>query len=225
MGHAKRVDFDIFLFINTKSGGRAGVRFMELQVLTPHTQMDTVKFRLEGKHIDVSFFNLNESASKDEGIRKLRQSVDSGEDCRCIVCGGDGTVLWVVKEMADSGIDVHRVPVGIIPIGTGNDFSRAMGWGGKQETLIGDKFEKLKSLILEWIAAEVVNFDVWEIELTTHEVPARSLRTAASRRSRTGRRSPWRATTSGSPSPTTAASASTPASASASTSTAARPGP
>lgn len=70
----------------------------------------------------------------------------------------------------DVGIDVHEVPIGIIPIGTGNDFSRAMGWGGEQERLIGNKFEKLKSLIQEWIRADVVNFDVWEIELNVHEV-------------------------------------------------------
>lgn len=94
--------------------------------------MDTVKFRLDNKHIDVSFFNLNETSSKVEGLEKLKMSLQKGEECRCIVCGGDGTVLWVVKEMAEIGIDIHKVPVGIIPIGTGNDFSRAMGWGGKQ---------------------------------------------------------------------------------------------
>lgn len=55
--------------------------------------------------------------------------------------------------MVKYGIDVHQVAVGIIPIGTGNDFSRALGWGGKQEKLLGEKFEKLKGLVMDWINA------------------------------------------------------------------------
>lgn len=46
------------------------------------------------------------------------------------MCGGDGTVLWVVEEIVKYGISVDKIVIGIIPIGTGNDFSRATGWGG-----------------------------------------------------------------------------------------------
>lgn len=40
--------------------------------------MDTVKFRLDNKHIDVSFFNLNETSSKVEGLEKLKMSLQKG---------------------------------------------------------------------------------------------------------------------------------------------------
>lgn len=53
-------------------------------------------------------------------------------------------MLWVVREMVDFGIRIHNVPIGVIPIGTGNDFSRVMGWGGKQAQLVGEKFNTLK---------------------------------------------------------------------------------
>ena len=46
-----------------------------------------------------------------------------------IICGGDGTIIWVVEEMVFAGIDVDKVVFGVIPIGTGNDFSRTLGWG------------------------------------------------------------------------------------------------
>lgn len=101
----------------------------------------------------------------------MKASEELGIKCRAIVCGGDGTVLWVVREIVEHGIRIHNVPIGIIPIGTGNDFSRVMGWGGDQQKLIGSKFDTLKELVFEWIDAEVVNFDVWAVDLETYEVP------------------------------------------------------
>lgn len=58
---------------------------------------------------------------------------------KVIVCGGDGTVLWVVEEIVKAKIDLENIIIGIIPIGTGNDFSRATGWGGEQTIMIGKK--------------------------------------------------------------------------------------
>lgn len=48
---------------------------------------------------------------------------------RVVICGGDGTVLWVVQEIIDTGVNASKITFGIIPIGTGNDFSRTLGWG------------------------------------------------------------------------------------------------
>ena len=50
---------------------------------------------------------------------------------RVIVCGGDGSVMWVVEEMIHYKIDSEKCPIGILPFGTGNDFSRVLGWGGQ----------------------------------------------------------------------------------------------
>ena len=44
--------------------------------------------------------------------------------------------MWVVDELIKYDIDFNRCPLGIIPFGTGNDFSIASGWGGKCPTVL-----------------------------------------------------------------------------------------
>lgn len=46
-----------------------------------------------------------------------------------VICGGDGTVMWVVSELTKHKIDHMKVPIAMLPLGTGNDFSRVVGWG------------------------------------------------------------------------------------------------
>jgi len=48
-----------------------------------------------------------------------------------IVGGGDGSIMWAVQEMIKADIDFEKCPIGTIPFGTGNDFSRVLGWGRK----------------------------------------------------------------------------------------------
>jgi len=47
---------------------------------------------------------------------------------RALVCGGDGSFNWVSSKVFEEGFDVALIPV---PLGTGNDLARALGWGFK----------------------------------------------------------------------------------------------
>ena len=54
----------------------------------------------------------------------IEEVISSNEFDGVVVCGGDGSVNTVVKILLDTGKDI---PIGVIPCGTCNDFSRSLG--------------------------------------------------------------------------------------------------
>ncbi len=57
-------------------------------------------------------------------VAQVREVVASGID-RIVVCGGDGTVGRVVRGVM--AVPRTKIPLGILPGGTGNDFARSLG--------------------------------------------------------------------------------------------------
>jgi diacylglycerol kinase (ATP) len=67
------------------------------------------------------------------GVEDARKSIDALLVSHrpiegLLVIGGDGTVHHVVKSMVQSGKDL---PIGLIPMGNGNDFARQLGLYGR----------------------------------------------------------------------------------------------
>jgi len=118
---SNRVHF--VLFINTKSGNADGKSFF----LLGYPELIIRYEDLTEAHL--YFIDLFDQSSKTQGLELVKNFIVSNTEFRVIICGGDGTIPWVLTEILNEGLSLTRIVFGIIPIGTGNDFSRSIGWG------------------------------------------------------------------------------------------------
>ncbi|VVD02433.1 unnamed protein product [Leptidea sinapis] len=91
----------LIVFVNSRSGDNQGVKFLRRfkQLLNP-----AQVFELSG-------------AGPRLGLRLFRHFAP----LRVLVCSGDGSVGWVLQE--------RQVQTAVLPLGTGNDLARVLGWG------------------------------------------------------------------------------------------------
>ena len=67
-------------------------------------------------------YELFEATERDEVIESVRRALRQGTD-RIYAAGGDGTISAGVAALMDAK---RRIPLGVIPLGTGNDFARTL---------------------------------------------------------------------------------------------------
>ena len=77
-----------------------------------------------------------------------------------LVCGGDGTVSWLLTALVENDL-IGWFSVATIPLGTANDFARVMGWNNAFFAgIVEDAVERLSGRRDELFAQQ---FDVWNV--------------------------------------------------------------
>ncbi|KAM6932553.1 diacylglycerol kinase delta isoform 2-T2 [Lycodopsis pacificus] len=115
----------LLVFVNSKSGDNQGIKFLRRfkQLLNPAQVFDLMN---GGPHLGLRLF----------------QKFDT---FRILVCGGDGSVGWVLSEI--DALTLHKqCQLGVLPLGTGNDLARVLGWGSAcdDDTQLPQILEKLE---------------------------------------------------------------------------------
>lgn len=81
---------------------------------------------------------------------------------RVLVCGGDGTVGWVLDAIDKQNFE-SPPPVAILPAGTGNDLARVLSWGGGLGAV--ERKGGLCTLLHHIEHAAVTILDRWKISI------------------------------------------------------------
>ncbi|XP_006884677.1 PREDICTED: diacylglycerol kinase eta [Elephantulus edwardii] len=115
----------LLVFVNSKSGDNLGVKFLRRfkQLLNPAQVFDLMN---GGPCLGLRLF-------------------EKFDNFRILVCGGDGSVGWVLSEIDKLNL-IKQCKVGVLPLGTGNDLARVLGWGGSydDDTQLPQILEKLE---------------------------------------------------------------------------------
>lgn len=139
-------DYPLLVFVNPKSGGLKGRELLYgfRKILNPHQVFDIT------------------NGGPLPGLHTFR----SVPRFRVLVCGGDGSVGWVlgVLEAVRHKLVCREPPLAILPLGTGNDLSRVLRWGPGYS---GDDPHHVLVTVDE---AEEVLMDRWTILLDAQEI-------------------------------------------------------
>ncbi|XP_037118931.1 diacylglycerol kinase theta-like isoform X4 [Syngnathus acus] len=140
----------LLVFVNTKSGGLKGKELLYAfrKLLNPH-----------------QVFDLSNGGPL-PGLHTFRDI----PSFRVLACGGDGTVGWVLSVLEElrHQLVCREPPVGIVPLGTGNDLSRVLRWGTGYS---GDDPSHMLACVDE---ADEVLMDRWTILLDAQELAENS---------------------------------------------------
>ncbi|KAI5623110.1 diacylglycerol kinase theta, partial [Silurus asotus] len=136
----------LLLFVNPKSGGLKGreILYGLRKLLNPH-----------------QVFELT-SGGPLPGLHTFREV----PHFRMLVCGGDGTVGWVlgVLESIRHKLACSEPAISIVPLGTGNDLARVLRWGS------GYSGEDPYNILVSVDEAEEVKMDRWTILFDAQEM-------------------------------------------------------
>eukprot|EP01130_Rhizamoeba_saxonica_P001115 TRINITY_DN1098_c0_g1_i1.p1 TRINITY_DN1098_c0_g1~~TRINITY_DN1098_c0_g1_i1.p1 ORF type:complete len:544 (+),score=88.64 TRINITY_DN1098_c0_g1_i1:267-1898(+) len=144
--NADLIGVPLLVFINKKSGGGLGTEFIKQfnRFLNPLQVIDLA------------------NGGPGPGIRMM---IESGiQNYKIFACGGDGTVAWVLSVLDNLMEGEDYPPVGVLPLGTGNDLSRSLGWGPGCEDP-----KAIKKTLFRTLHAEITPIDRWVLNINNRD--------------------------------------------------------
>ncbi|CAF1120443.1 unnamed protein product [Adineta ricciae] len=142
----------VLFFINKRSGGQVGEKIYR---------------ELLRKFNPRQIFLLENN----DTITRALDMYSALPNTRICVFGGDGTVGWILNRLAEIYPERKNPPVGICPLGTGNDLSRVLNWGGEYEA------KQLVQTLINLPQSKVVTLDRWKVELEQFDMSRQNLST------------------------------------------------
>ncbi|XP_058283045.1 diacylglycerol kinase alpha isoform X8 [Hylobates moloch] len=109
------------------------------------------------------FVNPKSGGKQGQRLRLFKDVPDS----RILVCGGDGTVGWILETIDKANLPVLP-PVAVLPLGTGNDLARCLRWGG------GYEGQNLAKILKDLEMSKVVHMDRWSVEVIPQQTEEKS---------------------------------------------------
>jgi diacylglycerol kinase (ATP) len=114
--------------------------------------------------------DLSKQDEPDATIARMSENLTTRRPKKLLVCGGDGTVTWILTALERAGAGnpqlkekLNLLPVAIVPLGTGNDLARSLGWGSKLRA-VGDVVDYVRLVI----DAKPVHLDQWRVIMRPH---------------------------------------------------------